>query len=121
MRVTWAEHVQGMPPGDIALLEAYRALVMALPDVDMRVHRTEITFARKRSFTACFIMSHRLELAIHLLRRVEHPRCIHAGKTTRQVWTHRLTLRGPQDLDDGLRALVHEAWETVGPGTRRLP
>lgn len=120
MRVSWEAYIAGKPPEGLALVEAFRDLVMALGDVELRVHATELTFARKRGFAACFLAPGRLEICVHLLREIEHPCLLASARMTRLVWAHRLRMDALPDLDESIRALVREAWETVGPGTRQL-
>ncbi len=116
VRATWGELTAGLDESDLALLSAYRERVGALPDVEERVHRTEIQFARDRIFTSGFMKSHRLEIVVDLLRHAEHPRLLAAFNTTQKVVTHRLTLVSVDDIDS-VMDLIREGWETVGPGT----
>lgn len=118
VRATWEELTARLDDHGLKLLSAYRDLVLELPDVDERVHRTEVAYARVRVFTSGFVKSHRLEIAVDLLRQAEHPRLMGAFRTTKRVVTHRLTLTAVDDLDESVRALITEAHETVGPGTR---
>jgi hypothetical protein len=83
--------------------------------------RSSIVYWRRtRIFAGAFIERRRLELNIDLLRTAEHPCVIAAFPHTKQVITHRLRITDPAQLDDALAALVAEAYEEVGPGTRGL-
>jgi hypothetical protein len=117
VRATWEELIADERPEHVALLTAFRTHVRRIPDVEERVHRTEVAYARHRVFASAYAKSGWLEVAIHLLRTVDHPLLRMAFATTKKVTTHRFTLGSPDQvasLDD----LLREAAETVGPGTR---
>ncbi len=114
---TWPELTAGLDERDLELISAYRAMAAPLPDTTERISRTEIAFFVSRGFTSGFLKNHYLEIAVHLLRRAEHPLLREAFPTTRRVITHRLTLSTLADLGS-VRDLITEAHDTVGPGTR---
>jgi hypothetical protein len=118
VRSTWAEFSAGRPADEIAMLSAFREFTGSLEGTEEQVHVTEIRFIRKRVFATAFILSHRLELAIDLLRTASHPRLLQAFHTTKKVVTHRLSLERLEQFDDSVKELIVEAHETVGPGTR---
>lgn len=100
------------------LADRFRALAANLPETVESIARTEVRFKRQRTYAALFIRSHRLEVAIDLLREVHHPLLRAAFPTTLRVITHRLYFEHPDQIDDVVADLVREAYETVGPGTR---
>ncbi|MGM0930174.1 MAG: DUF5655 domain-containing protein [Actinomycetota bacterium] len=112
------EFLAGRNPDSVTLFLEFRAMVLSLGPVQERIHRTEVAWADKRVFADAFTISDRLEVAIHLLRRVDHPQLLQAFPTTQKVTTHRLTIRAAGQLDDTIEALLAEAFDTVGPGTR---
>ena len=116
VRSTWAALTADLPPADLALFEAYRTACAALPDTEERVHTTEVQYAVKRIFTAGYLKSHWLEVSIDLLREAEHPLLRAVFPTTKRVFTHRLTLGEPSQVDS-IMDLVREAHDQVGPGT----
>jgi len=118
VRATWEQFTHGFTAHDLALVAAFRDACRALPETEMRVSRTEVRFARERTFAVAFIAAHRLELAIDLLREASHPLLLQAFPTTKKVVTHRLSLERLDQFDDSITSLLTEAWETVGPGTR---
>ena len=104
-----------------ALFRRFQVMVEACGPSDVSVSRTIVFWRRKRVFAGAFVEGRRLGLNIDLLRQAEHP-CLHSAfNTTRRVVTHRLRLGRPEDLDAALAALVAEAYEQVGPGTRSSP
>ncbi|MFZ2174036.1 MAG: DUF5655 domain-containing protein [Rhodococcus sp. (in: high G+C Gram-positive bacteria)] len=117
MNATIGEYLAGKDPDAVARLLHFRDLVLACGEVEERVHRTEIAWARTRVFAAAFIYSSRLEVAVDLRRRVHHPQLREAFPTTRTVITHRMTITEDGQIDDSLGELLAEAYETVGPGT----
>jgi hypothetical protein len=70
------------------------------------------------SFAGAFVERGRLELNIDLLRQVEHPCLLAAFDATKRVVTHGLRVTDAVELDDSIVALLAEAYEDVGPGTR---
>jgi len=119
VRASWEEFKAGMRPGELELVESFRAMITALDDVEERVSRTEVSFARRRVFAGAFTRSGRLEVFVDLLRQASHPLRIAVFPTTKQVWTHRLTIERLDQLDESIRELVDEAYATVGPGVPR--
>ncbi len=116
---TWNELASHLDQEDLAKLTAFRDYCRGLPDVEERIHSAEIAYARKRAFTSAYIKSHYLELGIELLRPVTDPKPRTSFATSKQVTMHRYSLRRLEQFDDAIRALIREAAETVGPGTRR--
>jgi len=117
VRATWEELIADERPEHVVLLSAFRTHLRRIPEVEERVHRTEVAYARDRVFASAYVKSGWLEVAIDLLRTVEHPLLRMAFATTKKVTTHRFTLGSPDQLA-GLDDLFHEAAETVGPGTK---
>jgi hypothetical protein len=115
---TWDELTADLDNDDLALLTAYRDAVSALSGVTEKVSKTEVAYLVNRQFTSAYLRNHYLEIAVHLTREAEHPLLRARFRTTTKVTTHRLTLTRPDQIDDDLLALVDEARETVGPGTR---
>ena len=87
---------------------AYRAvslcLVAALAGLPLapveHVHRTEVQYKVVRVFTSAYVKSHWLEVAVDLLREVEHPLLKQAFPTTKRVITHRFTLASPDQVSE---------------------
>lgn len=111
-------YLAGKPPHAVALFRKFRKMVLDAGDCEERVHPTEVAWADKRVFAAAFILSGRLEIAIDLLRRVEHPTLRQSFATTKKVWTHRFKITVEDELDDEFLGWLIEAYDTVGPGTR---
>ncbi|KOS53825.1 DUF5655 domain-containing protein [Rhodococcus rhodochrous] len=96
-----------------------RTLVLGLgDDVEEQVRPAEVRWGRGRVFAAAFVYSSRLEIAVDLPRRVHHPQLREAFPTTAKVTTHRLSIATPDQLDDGVVALLAEAYETAGERAR---
>lgn len=111
-------YLAGKPAPAVELFRAFRQLVLDAGDSEERVHPTEVAWAVKRVFAAAFILSGRLEIAIDLLRAVEHPALRQGFATTNKVITHRFKIKSVDQLDDQIRSWLVEAHHTVGPGTR---
>jgi hypothetical protein len=117
VRATWDELIAGERAEHVVLLQAFRTHLTRIPDVEERVHRTEVAYARERVFASAYVKSGWLEVAIDLLRKADHPLLKTAFATTTKVTTHRFTLGSPDQLAR-IDELFREAADTVGPGTR---
>lgn len=115
---TWTALTRGLNDEDLAKLTAFRDFCRSLPEVDERIHTSELAFARTRVFASGYIKSHYLEVGIELVREVKRPKPRTAFATSKRVTMHRYSLRHLDDFDGAIRKLVREAWETVGPGFR---
>jgi hypothetical protein len=113
---TWEGLTDGLDEDDLAKLTAFRDFCRTLPGVEERIHATDITFARARSFASAYVKSHYLELGIELRRTVTAPRPRASFATSKTVVMHRYSLRRREDFDAALRELIREAADTVGPG-----
>ncbi|WP_066287301.1 DUF5655 domain-containing protein [Arthrobacter sp. B6] len=111
-------YLAGKPPAAVELFQRFRAMVHAAGECEERVHRTEVAWADRRVFAEAFIISGRLEVAIDLLRQVDHPSLLQSFPTTRKVYTHRFTFTAADQLDADIKAWLVEAHDDVGPGTR---
>jgi hypothetical protein len=111
-------YLAGKPAPAVALFHTFRDLVLGAGDCEERVHPTEVAWADKRVFASAFIKSGRLEIAIDLLRQVDHPTLRQAFPTTKKVMTHRFTITSGGQLDADFRDWLVEVHDTVGPGTR---
>lgn len=115
---TWERLIEGLDPDDLAKLAAFRRFCRDLDDVEERVTSSQIAFARRRIFASAYVKSHYLEVGVELRREVSTPKPRTAFRTSKSVVMHRYSLRELEQFDDGIRDLIREAWETVGPGTR---
>ncbi len=82
------------------------------------VSRTVVYFKRRRTFAGAFVRGRTLEIVIDLLRAADHPCSIGSFATTTKVVSNRLRVRDVEELDGSILALLREAYEDVGPGTR---
>lgn len=114
----WDDYTSGLRSDEAALMDAFRRLTGGLTDSEEHVNKSEVRFKRHRTYAIAFIKAHRLEVAINLLREVEHPLLRDRFFTTASVVTHRLSITTPEQLDDHVTEWVSEAYEKVGPGTR---
>lgn len=107
-------------PEAAALFRRFQELVMACGhDVIPSVSRTTVFFKRQRVFAGAFVRGRRLEPVIDLLRKVNHPCLRGAFHTTKEVISHRFTMTSPEQLDGSIQDLLREAYDSVGPGTRK--
>lgn len=113
---TWEELTFNLNEDDLSILTRYRQLCHSVGPSVERISRSEISFSRERVFSSGFMKSHRLEIAIDLLRPVTHKAVIAVFHTTKRVITHRLTLCSIDELDASIRDMLQDAYDTVGLG-----
>jgi hypothetical protein len=104
---------------EAALFARFQAMVEACGPSEVAPRRTITYWKRARVFAGAWTERGRLELNVDLLREAEHPTKLAAFHHTQRVLTHRLRVTEPEQLDVALAALLREAYETVGPGTRK--
>jgi hypothetical protein len=112
-------YLTGKDPGAVELFLDFQRLVERCGPSEVAPRRTIVYWKRKRVFAGAYIDRRRLELNVDLLREAKHPCLLSAFHTTKRVVTHRLRVTEAEQLDDALEALVAEAYDDVGPGTRR--
>lgn len=116
---TWEALTANLNAEDLAKLTAFRDFCRSLPDIEERVHTSQISYARERVFASAYVKSHYLELGIELRHTVSNPAPRTSFATSKHVTMHRYSLRHLEQFDDAIRALIVEAADTVGPGARR--
>ena len=100
------------------LFRRFQQLVESCGPIETSVSRTVVYFKRSRVFAGGFVRGRKLEIVIDLLRTVEHPLLLSSFHTTKTVISHRLRISETGQLDDSIQALLQEAYDDVGPGTR---
>jgi len=106
-------------PGEFALFEAVRRLVEALGPVQMRVSKTQVSFARARQFAWAWppaVASKKrpeqyIILSFSLARRVEDRRIVESVEPRPGRWTHHVIIEQERDLDPYVEAWLREAWD----------
>lgn len=111
-------YLEGKHPDGVELFHQFERLVEHAGSSEPAPHPSIVYWKRNRVFAGAYIERRRLELNIDLLREAEHPCLIAAFHTTKRVITHRLRITDAAQLDDSIAALLVEAYEDVGPGTR---
>ncbi len=106
-------------PAAVELFLDFQRLVERCGPSEVAPRRTIVYWKRKRVFAGAYIERKRLELNVDLLREAEHACLLSAFHTTKRVVTHRLRITAFDQIDAALQALVAEAYDQVGPGTRR--
>ncbi len=111
-------YLDGKDAGAVALFRRFEELVEACGPSDAAPRSSIVYWKRNRVFAGAYVERRRLELNIDLLRNAEHPFLLAAFPTTKLVVTHRLRITDPAQLDESIAALLRQAYEDVGPGTR---
>ena len=95
------------------------AILTRIPDVKIKVARTQITFANKRgfafvSFNPCRKAKDRpavwMTVTFGLGYRKDSPRIDVATQPYPGRWTHHVILRSRSEIDDTLLGWIEEAW-----------
>ncbi len=113
-----AAFLAGENPQGVALFRRFQELVEACGPSEVAVRKTAVYFRRKRIFAGGFVNGRRLEIVIDLLRQAGHPCLLGSFASTKQVWSHRLRISDPAQLDESIASLLGEAYEQVGLGAR---
>ena len=117
-----ADHVNAFLAGKNAvavdLFRRFQELVDACGSAEAVVRKTAVYWRRTRIFAGGFVNGRRLEIVLDLLREVEHPCLLGRFASTKKVWSHRLRISDAGQLDESIAALIREAYEEVGRGTR---
>ena len=111
-------YLTGKNPDAVGLFREFERLVERCGPSEPAPRSSIVYWKRNRVFAGVYIERRRLELNIDLLREAEHPCLIAAFHTTKRVITHRLRITDVTQLDDSVAALLAEAYQDVGPGTR---
>lgn len=106
-------------PAALPLYEVLERRICAeIPDVRIKVSKTQISFANKRgfavaSFNPCRRAKERpkvwLTVSFGLERRKDSPRIDAATEPYPNRWTHHLTVGSPEEIDDELLGWLKEA------------
>lgn len=103
------------------MLPAYRALEDRVNetcgDVDVRVQKTQVTFADRFGFAWASLPVRRrrdwpeccLVVTFGLAYRKESPRIVVATEPYPNRWTHHVLVERPEDVDDELMAWIEES------------
>ncbi len=104
-------------PGALGLYDALRAHLLALPGVEVKVAKTQITFKARYGFA--FVSLRRMKgcpevfliLTLGLDHRLDSPRAAVAVEPYPGRWTHHFILSDPGQLDGELLGWVREAYD----------
>jgi Domain of unknown function (DUF5655) len=111
-------YLSGRNAGAVELFRQFEDIVERCGPSETAPRTSIVYWKRQRVFAGAFVQGRRLELNIDLLRAAEHPRLLAVFPHTKKVFTHRLRITDATQLDDSIAALVQEAYDEVGPGTR---
>jgi hypothetical protein len=111
-------YLAGKSESAVALFRRFEELVGRCGPSEPAPRSSIVYWKRERVWAGAYIERGRLELNIDLLREAEHPLLLAAFHTTKRVVTHRIRVTEPEQLDGSIQALLQEAYDDVGPGTR---
>ncbi len=112
-------------PGALPLYEALREHLTALPGVEVRTAKTQITFKARYGFA--FVSLRRMKgcpetvliLTLGLDRRLESHRVAVAVEPYPGRWTHHFILSRPEQIDGELRGWIGQAYAFAQTKGRR--
>jgi hypothetical protein len=119
--VTVDDYLDGKNEQAVALFRRFAEMADACGPSEVAPRTSIVYWRRNRIWAGAFLHGRKLELNIDLLRPVEHPLNLAVFGTTKRVVTHRLRVTDPAQLDESIAVLLREAYDTVGPGTRKKP
>lgn len=106
-------------PAALPLYEAFEQAVCALvPNVEIRVQKTQITYTNPRVFAAVSFLparrkalrpEHYITITLGLNRRLDSPRVDAASEPYPARWTHHLMISSAEEIDGELLEWVAEA------------
>ena len=103
------------------LFEALCAMVEGFGALELRVSKSQVALRRDRAFAWVWVpgrylggKTSPLVLTLSFRRRDASPRWKEIVEPYPGRFTHHLELYAVSDLDDEVRAWLHEAWESAG-------
>jgi hypothetical protein len=115
---TWTVegHLAGQPADSVALYRRFVEMLEECGPFSYSVTKTTITFkGGRRGFAGARPTRRGLSVYLDLQRVIEDRRVISAAPHTRRLFVHQIKLTAPEDLDEGFRGWVREAY-AVGQG-----
>lgn len=108
-------------PAALPLYEAFeRAVRELVPDVGIKVQKTQITYTNPKVFSAVSLRparrkaerpEHFITVTLGLNRRLDSPRADAASQPYPSCWTHHFLIGSPEEIDRELMDWVREAAE----------
>ena len=95
-----------------------KALAEQIGNVQIKVHKTQISFCRKRLFACVSFLparrakerpQHFLTVTFGLPERMESPRIDAAVEVSPHRWTHHVLIGRPEEINEELMAWIREA------------
>jgi hypothetical protein len=115
-RVPLDVHLDPLSPEGRALWDRFSELVAAAGPSETIVTKSRVAFKAHRIFAGGFFLRGRLEIFFDLSEPVPEDhrdeRFRAVWEQARRLWTHRLTIERPEDLDGGLASWLKESWAT---------
>lgn len=100
------------------LFEAVLRELNALTEVNVSASKSQIAFQRRTTFAAVWMPGQYLKrqtvplvLTVYLSSRSSSPRWKQIVEPSNQRFTHHLELNAVSDIDDEVRAWLHQAWD----------
>jgi hypothetical protein len=111
-----AEELFAGHPDSLAVHQAVRRAVDALGGADERVTRSQVAWSRRRGFAYLWRPGQYVTstvpavLSVALPREASSARVKQVAHPSARVWMHHVELRGPDEVDAEVVALVREAY-----------
>jgi hypothetical protein len=111
-RWTVAERFAGRPAALRALFDAFVKLLRSNGPVRLHPTKTRIGVIARMTFANMTVMQTKLRVGLILTRRVDSPRWVKVERYSPRCFGHYFNLTNHDELDDELRALAAEAYQT---------
>ena len=113
-RVPLDDHLGALSPDERALWERFAGLIRDAGPSEIIVTKSRIAFRAHRIFAGAFFAGGRLEIFFDLPEPIRERERDHrfrqVWEQARKLWTHRLTLQSPDDVDEDLGAWLKTSW-----------
>jgi hypothetical protein len=113
-RVPLDVHLDPLTPDERALWDRFLELVTDAGPAEMVVTKSRVAFKAHRIFAGGFFKSRRLEIFFDLPHPVPEAERDHRFRAVweqaRLLWTHRLKLETPDDVDERLAGWLKDSW-----------
>jgi hypothetical protein len=108
--VPLSAHFEGKDPTVRRTFDSWLRLARSFGPVTAYAQKSRITMMQRVRFSGVVTRKTGIDAHLWLKRKVEHPRLRKSELLPPGNWIHTFRLSSPDDLDDGLRALMGEAY-----------
>jgi len=120
VRVPIHAHFRGRAAARYPTYRAWAAAARACGPVTIYAQKTRIVFQARVRFGGAVVRAGFVDAGLWMKRRVSHPLLHRTESLGPMGFILRFRLTGPEDIDDGLRSLVREAYQLALAGPQKV-